>query len=99
MSDNGRQMTLPMAQIAKQHGIRIICVGISYAVDKAELSQIASSPNDVILLETYRDLTYIFDPLMASACVNNGTQAQHCVFNSEHITSYLPTTLRAIVNT
>ena len=72
VSTEGYEKTTSMAARAKDHGIHIVCVGVTDRVDSIQLTQIASSPNDVILVDDFSDLPYILQPLMASACASEG---------------------------
>ena len=48
---------------------RVLSVGITDMVETEELSAIASSPDDVFILQSYSDLKFILDPIMAFICL------------------------------
>ena len=53
---------------AHNQGIRVIVLGITDAVDMAELDIIASSQNDIIMINDFSDLTGTLDAIVAIAC-------------------------------
>ena len=56
----------------KREGIRIIAIGIGKKVNMGELRQITSSEKDIIVAETFDDLSQFLNPLLKTACDVSG---------------------------
>ena len=60
--------TLPESVNMKTAGIEIVVIGVSEEVDEGQLQVIATSPNHVILVDTFDDLIGIMDDALDFAC-------------------------------
>ena len=67
---------LPSADSLKQRGVRIVCVGITDAIDEDELKAIASSPQDVLLTPNFVSLKQEAVSVLGLLCPANGTAPQ-----------------------
>jgi hypothetical protein len=65
-------LTLDETDIVKSTGAHVICVGISVEISVDIMAQIASSLDDVFILDDYFSLDFILDPIMSLACLKEG---------------------------
>jgi len=76
------EQTITEARNLKAAGVRVLVIGITSSINVTELQTIASNLSDVIIVDTYANLTNIVDDIVGKACIPDyGPAGESCCYS------------------